>query len=480
MSNTLEKGDPNKRVVVTDVVKIGDKLIVPVAMEYPEAIDLLERRMKYEDQVVALKDTFDVFPWDGANALAKVLTDIYGWAPAVNTTSMWGGSTPPSMITVEVGYQTHKQVPWGKFELPGIKGFISCGVDKQHGRLCFALNSQVKRKDEAAVQNIFNRVRQELATNSLYRGKAFKLRFRNDSGDLLEMPEPSFLNTDDVDESLLVYPPDVEAAIQTNLFTPITRVGDCLRNKVPVKRGVLLGGTYGTGKTLAAKVASKLAVQSGVTYIYVPRADELADAVAFSKQYQSPACVIFCEDIDRVLSGERTVAVDDVLNIIDGIDSKSSNVIVVLTTNDLNAVTPAMLRPGRLDAVIEVTAPDAKGIERLIRVYGGSTIPASTTLHRVGVELAGTIPAVVAEVVKRAKLAQIKLAAPGEVVNELTEDALIEAARTMKMQLNLLNRPREERTAADELSSALEKMVQGAIGGLEIDRNVERILARVS
>ncbi len=478
MSNTLEKGDPNKRVVVTDVVKIGDKLIVPEAMEYPEAIELIKRRMLYENQIVTLNDTFDVFPWDGANALAKVLTDIYGWAPAVNS-GRWG-TTPPAMITVEVGYQQHKQVPWGKFELPGVEGHIACDTANQHGRMCFALTGMVKRRDEPAVQRIFNLVRAELAVNSLYRGKAFKLRFRDDNGKVLHMPEPSFLNTDDVDESLLVYPPDVEAAIQTNLFTPITRVGDCLRNKVPVKRGVLLGGTYGTGKTLAAKVASKLAVQSGVTYIYVPRADELADAVAFSKQYQSPACVIFCEDIDRVLSGERTVAVDDVLNIIDGIDSKSSNVIVVLTTNDLSAVTPAMLRPGRLDAVIEVTAPDAKGIERLIRAYGGDTIPASASLERVGAELAGTIPAVVAEVVKRAKLAQIKLAAPGEIVTEVTEDALIEAARTMKMQLNLLNRPRETRTPADELSSALEKMVQGAIGGLGIDRQVEKILAHVS
>ena len=41
-----------------------------------------------------------------------------------------------------------------------------------------------------------------------------------------------------------------------NLFTPITRVKDCIKNSIPVKRGILLGGTYGTGKTLAATVAA--------------------------------------------------------------------------------------------------------------------------------------------------------------------------------------------------------------------------------
>lgn len=58
-------------------------------------------------------------------------------------------------------------------------------------------------------------------------------------------------------------------------------------------------GTYGTGKTMAATVASRLAVDAGITYVYVPRADELSDAIEFAKQYQSPACVIFCaEDIE--------------------------------------------------------------------------------------------------------------------------------------------------------------------------------------
>ena len=38
---------------------------------------------------------------------------------------------------------------------------------------------------------------------------------------------------------------------------------------------------------------------------------------------------------------------DDVLNIIDGIDSKKANIITVLTTNDLEGINPAMLRPGR-------------------------------------------------------------------------------------------------------------------------------------
>ncbi|MEX0632803.1 hypothetical protein M8494_14790 [Serratia ureilytica] len=49
--------------------------------------------------------------------------------------------------------------------------------------------------------------------------------------------------------------------------------------------------------------------------------------------------MIFCEDIDRAVSGERSVAMDDILNILDGIDTKANNIITVLTTNQLRTST---------------------------------------------------------------------------------------------------------------------------------------------
>lgn len=281
------------------------------------------------------------------------------------------------------------------------------------------------------------------------------------------MPEPKFMRTDDIDEAQLVYSREVMNAINTNLFTPIKRVRELKANGLPVKRGVLLGGTYGTGKTMAAKVASKYATQEGITFIYVARADELADAINFGKQYQSPACVIFCEDIDRALTGERSVEIDDILNIIDGIDTKSANIMVVLTTNFLNKIEAAMLRPGRLDAVIDVKAPDAEAVQRLLRVYGGDAIALDEDLTEIGEVLDGKIPAVIAEVVKRAKLSQLALNQPGEPVTRLTSDALLEAATTMNMQLELLAAADKGAAPPPALDEALRQIVHQEVAGVK-------------
>lgn len=449
---------------VAEIVHHGEKLILPVGMSMDDALNLIKRRKEYLAEEVVLQETFDVFPWDGANALELVLTKRYGWAPAKAKETFFG-KQPPSLINIDIDHNKTKQVPWGQFSLPNVDGLVETAFDKKDGRYVFKLAARVLRKDEPTVRGLFDELRAELQVNSIYRGKAFKMRFRNDSGKKLDMPVPKFLDTTDIDVNMLIYSDPVMAAIETNLFTPIQRVNDCVANGIPVKRGVLLGGTYGTGKTLAAKVASKLAVEHGVTYLYVQRADELADAVDFAKQYQDPACVVFCEDIDRALDGERTEAMDEILNIIDGIDTKSSRIIVVVTTNNLNGINPAMLRPGRLDAVIDVLPPDANAVQKLLRLYGGKAIAADVDLTQVGEKLKGRIPAVIAEVVKRAKLAQLRREKPGVIVTTVTADALNEAADTMADQLSLLYS--EKKVELPSVDSVIEGIVRKAMTNIE-------------
>lgn len=446
--------------MVAEIVHTGEKMILPTDMSLDQAIDLLMRRKKYMDEDVVINQTFTVFPWDGAYALQRVLQTKYGWATAEPIPGFFG-PRPPQMITIDIGPNEKINVPWGRFSLPNIEGFVQTGTEEKNRLVCFQLAASVKRRNEPEIRELFATVERFLAANSIYKGKAVKIRFTDDDGDDISLPTPTFLDTSHIDPNMLVYSQTVMDMIETNLFTPIKRVPDLIANKIPIKRGVLLGGTYGTGKTLAAHVASKHAVDNGITFIYVARADELARAIDFAKMYQSPASVIFCEDIDRTTNGERSVEMDDLLNIIDGIDTKNANIMVILTTNHLDNINQAMLRPGRLDAVIDVLPPDGPAVEKLIRNYAGKALDPKTSIVRVGAVLAGRIPAVIAEVVKRAKLAQLSLQPEGGLVTNLTEEALVIAANTMTVQLDLLEEKREPVTPA--LDRAFTSIVEAAV-----------------
>lgn len=470
--------DEDKRVQVAEVVHHEGQLAIPNGMSVRQAIDLLERREHYLEEEVQVSRTFNVFPWDGANALNIALKDQFGWAAAEATPGFFG-KTPPKMITIEVGFGMTRTIPWGRFSLPGITGFLQTGADRKDGRIVFVCHAIVKRQDEKTVEALYDRIGAYLNENSIYAGQAIKIRFRDDNGDLLDMPEPKFMDTSFISRDMLVYSKDVTEAIETNLFAPIERIKDCVANGIPVKRGVLLGGPYGTGKTMAATVASKLAVDNGVTYLYIPHADELNDAIEFAKQYERNACVIFCEDIDRAINGERSVAMDDILNILDGIDTKNAQIITVLTTNHLENINPAMLRPGRLDAIINVNAPDAEAVQRLIRLYGKGTIAESTDLTEAGEILDGAIPAVIAEVVKRAKLAQLRRQEPGTQVEAITAEAVVDAAKSMQSQIDLLNEQSKKKhvepTFKDVMGGALLHALTNDESYTELTKQVKEV-----
>lgn len=445
---------------VAQVVHHGASITLPEGMSIPQAIETLHERLEYFEKQVTMTEELDVFPYDGALALECVLKDKFGWSQATGTPQWWG-EIPPVLQNVQTGPDTFVRVPWGSFAIMGVDGSISVGIGmKDSGRYVFQMTASIKRKDEATLQDIFKRVREHLKVNSIYRGKAIKIKFKDDDGDRLSMPTPEFIDVDKIDESQLIYNDDVYDAVDTNLFTPIRRVHDLIANGIPVKRGVLLGGTFGVGKTLGAMVAAKVAVESGVTYIYIPKASELAEALEFAKQYSVPACVVFCEDVDREMSGERDETIDEVLNLIDGIDTKNHNIITVATTNELEKVEKAMLRPGRFDAVIEITTPNAKTAARLLRHYGGDTIDADTVLDEAGELLAGYNAAVVSEVVQRAKLSQLRLNEPGQRVSKLSQSALVEASRTMKTQLDLSKVDRPVTMAGGTFESIIAGIVE--------------------
>jgi transitional endoplasmic reticulum ATPase len=456
---------------VADIVHHGHKLILPEGMALDACIKMLLQRREYLEQNVNIQQDYDRFPWDGAWALHEVLRERYGWAQMKPTKTMFG-EQPPKMINVEIAPGDIRSVPWGQFSLPNIEdGRINCGFNGTQ----FVLHAQVKRKFESYVRELFQLVKDQLDKHSIYMGQPVKLSYNEDH----TLPEISFVDVNDADTERLIYSRDIEGAIHTNLFTPIDRIDDCVANGISIKRGVLLAGPYGCGKTLAAKAAAKLARNNDVTFIYIDRASDYAKAIEFAKVYSNPAAVVFCEDIDRVTSGHRTQQIDDILNIIDGVDSKSFNIMTVLTTNNLDKITPAMQRPGRLDAVIEVTAPDAEAAERLVRAYGGDLVSEKEDLAKVGKELAGYVPAVIAEVVKRAKLSQIRLLEPGEPMTQITSEALLDAAITIRPQAERLLKAKEE-DAPHTIDQLITGHVDRTIQGSRLYKDVREIHERVT
>jgi transitional endoplasmic reticulum ATPase len=445
---------PNKKTItdVITVVQHGEQLVIPESLPLDRAVKVLQQKIEFEGQDVAVNAVIPGFVYDGAHAFYRVLEAKFGWANSVATPTMFG-PRPPAILSVPVDIDKVVEVPWGRFELPGIEGYLDTGVDFQDGQWVFVIGGVVKRKHEKQIAEIVETTKAYLKEHSVYRGKPFQVRWRDEEGDPLEMPQPQFLDLPGDTRSNLIFSDDVRASIETNLFTIIENTDQVRKIGVPLKRGILLSGPYGTGKSMTSAATAELAVANGWTFINCLRAQELGDILRLARQYQP--CVVFCEDIDRALDGKRSVDMDDILNIVDGVESKNTEILVVLTTNNVERIHQAMLRPGRLDAVIHVAPPDAAAAERLMRHYGNGLIPADEDIAEAARLMEGQIPAVLREVVERSKLAALRLQRESGTSGALviTKDALIDASLSMNNQLELL-KPVENDTRSEQVKSA--------------------------
>jgi len=462
------KQAPAAHVAIADVVRFGEKLVLPENMKIDDAISMLQRQKKYDEEVVVLTREVPCFPWDGALAMTNAMKHLFGWVNAEPIPTMFG-ELPPKIIQVEVGYARKQGVPWGQFSLPGVNGVVSTGyaMNGNPQMVQFKMTAKVRRLDSAAVTKLFDLTEQYVQESSIYRGQAIKIRFTNQDGEPCDLPMPQFLDLSQVKTNELVYSKDIQASVETNLFTLLDHTEACRRAGIPLKRGILFEGPYGVGKSLAARCTAKKATDNGWTYLYCERADELDRMVKFAHQYQ-PA-VIFCEDIDRVVAGERSTRMDDVLNIIDGIESKGTEIVIVLTTNFVGRINKAMLRPGRLDAIISIRPPDAEAVQRLIMQYSRGQLAIQNeadmeTLCAVGQKLAGKVPAVIRECVERAKLSALKLSGGQDTV--ITPAALLDSAISMDGQFRIMTATETQRMIVETREDVIRNLGESLVRGL--------------
>ena len=146
-------------------------------------------------------------------------------------------------------------------------------------------------------------------------------------------------------------------------------------------KGMILYGPPGNGKTMIARAVAQ---SMGSAFIEIDRSELLSKYVGDSekhleRKFQEASlkgnCVIFIDEIDSLASArsadsaEHQVSlVATLLVLMDGIGS-SSRVFVVGATNRLEAVDPALRRPGRFDLEFEVPLPDLPGRLDILHKY---------------------------------------------------------------------------------------------------------------
>lgn len=149
-------------------------------------------------------------------------------------------------------------------------------------------------------------------------------------------------------------------------------------------KGVILYGLPGTGKTLLAKAVAN---QTSATFLRVVGSELIQKYLGdgpklvrelFRVAEEHAPSIVFIDEIDAVgtkrydsnSGGEREIqrTMLELLNQLDGFDSRG-DVKVIMATNRIETLDPALIRPGRIDRKIEFPLPDEKTKRRIFNIH---------------------------------------------------------------------------------------------------------------
>jgi 26S proteasome regulatory subunit T2 len=149
-------------------------------------------------------------------------------------------------------------------------------------------------------------------------------------------------------------------------------------------KGVILYGEPGTGKTLLAKAVAN---QTSATFLRVTGSELIQKYLGdgpklvrelFRVAEEHAPTIVFIDEIDSVgtkrydssSGGEREIqrTMLELLNQLDGFDART-DVKVILATNKIETLDPALIRPGRIDRKIEFPAPDQKTRRHIFQIH---------------------------------------------------------------------------------------------------------------
>jgi AAA+ superfamily predicted ATPase len=389
------------------------KIIIPKTMSKLEAAEELKNQYKNEETKFDFYSAFEGWNWkDVLIAVKRVTEREFGW---MNGQKNWYGGNPVEIdivVDIKGGKHVSEKAFYGDFSITGWED-ASANLGVRFGQANLTISA--KKKYEKPITAYFNMIREQLETNSIYRGRNIVVT-GNESQMDFEIIENKISDK-------IVLNEKTQAVIDTFVMG---NLGD------PGKRCYLFAGGYGNAKTETAMHVGYAAVEKhNMSFFYLKDAKIFDTLLNLSKKYQP--CVIFLEDVDEITAREeRDAEMNKILNTLDGVQTKGNNLTVIFTTNHPEKINMALRRPGRIDLMLLFENPDSNSRKKILQLYLDK-IKGSESLNyeELSNQISNVSGAVVAEIAKRA----VKL---GKDKGSISDSDVLACIASMEYQVKLM------------------------------------------
>jgi len=310
---------------------------------------------------------YDVTETEAKVAMVRLLRAVDGGVPQSISTSPF---KIPADTTVRTGYtqegiMQYETIPGEWMNVPGID---SAQVNVSCYRNQVQVNFQFRRYQGDAIKGFLAYMRDELATNSIYRGQVITTGHE-------------YVDVSKVDRDKMVYSEEAFNLLHTWAIGSIVDADEMYRAGMRTKVSVFLEGPAGTGKTMFMLLTQNelfkrgsdgfgaVIVEPGATIEQFEAGVKLARRLA---KASGGVIGLFTEDIEKMC--ENKMWRSRMLEAVDGAAGKNDRILLMATTNFKHKLDPALLRTGRCDALIHVGMPDQAAFQKLCELHLGDRL----------------------------------------------------------------------------------------------------------
>lgn len=349
-------------------------------LTWQDAARYCQAAAEAEQKQMRVSRTFPCLPWAGAYSLERIMKTLYTETPT--------SSNQTIMIDTNKG---SVPIRWGQFNVAGV-GIVSQDIVISNDvGVGYVVNVECVRRNEAKAQEFLEKVGELIWSNEIYSGCALRMDTDEDGNiDVFSPPKVIDLMSHPRQVEHLVLNDHLMDRVREEILLNITK-----NDGEMVRRGIILSGLPGTGKTLTASITATVAIQNGWTVLYLNDMRALRACLLLAKSFKKTVLVV--EDIETQL--KRDAEGNKVLNIVDGLD-REAQVMLIGTTNNLPRLPAAMLRAGRSHSIIEFELPDAKSATSLLQKNLGEAWHPMLE-SEIGPSCANLLPASIEEVARR-------------------------------------------------------------------------------
>lgn len=377
-----------------ELVKLGNSV-----KPYPEVLAYLENEIANASRMTNFDYRIACFMSDGIYQLNRSIEEIIGVTTVGANRGPSGSERPMDTVDVILAGGIRKKVPYGDIDLPDMGEDAQIRIHYDFNQKILHVRGKCQFKFNSLIDRIIEKTKHLLNTDSIYKNQTFEINASVEQG------QPQLIDMSNIDKEVMILSAKTENSLSP-LYARILHAESCKKARIPIKYGAILEGPYGTGKTLLAFKLAKLGNANNFASIYLKSPELLADTLRMAKTLDNngSGIIVFTEDIDQVTSGERDVALQDILNTLDGGDTKDMNVIALFTTNHLNMIDPTFLRGKRIGTIISMDYLDAYTAEQYVTSFcDGTTLKGDFTPIYNKIEASNIAPAFMAEIIENVK-----------------------------------------------------------------------------